>query len=811
MRVLGRQPAAVGARDRPRGPAGRDVEVPVGERGAGEDLAAGDVARPRGPQDRTAAHLQQDVAGGRRTACFQQRGGGVEAAHARDQPRIGAGRQADRLLAGAQRLRPAALRQPQHRQLAEGHRQEQVRGQATVVDHVVDRRLGLVEPSQAQQRPGGGGLGDEQRGALPGLAGHPHDAGRGLQRRGVALEHRLGPAEPEPEVEPGRQLVVDEPGEPPGGVVERRLRRAAQEVLGERDLPGGDRRQRRQPQAVGVGQRAARPLVHLRRSRLVAGAGRQLDLQPDRVLGLRVDRGPGRRQADSRVAVAAQQVLDAGAARCDGGTLRSARRQQLEDRAERAASAIELAGPGGCLGLGQSQVDASCRRVGRLGHEAGRRRVPAGGQGRRPLAVGVPGGAQQGDRRLVPRHGRALDVGRPGRQVGALGGQVGRDPRVGADQPAAAGAGEHRRPHDRVAERQLVRGGPGQQAGRHQGVGQVGQLVLGDVGGAGGDAQPARVAGHGRALEQPPLRCRQRRQLALERRPHGRRDAGGVLRRRQRTAALLAVGVCEREQEERGATALAMEVVGDRRRHRVAEQGAAGLDVERAKLQAQRLALAVGRRERAVEHRRQLGRTQAQRQAHRAARWSRQQVREQLDRRRVGPVQVVEHEQDRMALGDRRQQLPDRAVGAMALLRRDRGRRAGGRAEGRQRGSQRVGVGPGQRGPLGDVERSQPVVDGVTDDPERRLALELRRAALQHQPSARGGDGGQLPQQPALADPGRARDLDGPSAVAEDADHRGELRIPRDQRATPIDHPASLAKRGGPGEGCEGWGEGSPG
>ena len=74
---------------------------------------------------------------------------------------------------------------------------------------------------------------------------------------------------------------------------------------------------------------------------------------------------------------------------------------------------------------------------------------------------------------------------------------------------------------------------------------------------------------------------------------------------------------------------------------------------------------------------------EAERQQDRRIRLAADQRRDQLDRGAVAPVQVVEHQHERLPVGDQPEQAPDGAVGPVALV-GDRRRLAVGRAQGGQ-------------------------------------------------------------------------------------------------------------------------------
>ena len=81
-------------------------------------------------------------------------------------------------------------------------------------------------------------------------------------------------------------------------------------------------------------------------------------------------------------------------------------------------------------------------------------------------------------------------------------------------------------------------------------------------------------------------------------------------------------------------------------------------------------------------------------------------------------------------------------------------------------------------------ERPEVLVEGVDEQPERQVALELRRAAGEHQHAAGVGALAQLGEQPALADPGLTDDLDGKEAAAAESVERSVQRRSSGPRPT---------------------------
>ncbi len=225
----------------------------------------------------------------------------------------------------------------------------------------------------------------------------------------------------------------------------------------------------------------------------------------------------------------------------------------------------------------------------------------------------------------------------------------------------------------------------------------------------------------------------------------------------------------------------------DRARHAGTEQVARRGRAQRGEVQAQGRLLAQRRRHGDPELGRQLGGANAEREQHRPARGVREQVRQQLDRAGVGPLHVVEGEDERCLAGDRGQQTAHRAVGAIALLLQ------AGRVSIRQtlEGGQDDGElgrrAAGQRGEAVGRLGEQPVVEGVGEHAERQLGLELRGASRQHDVTALARVRRQLAQQAALADARLAGDLQdrarrGAVESVERGADRLHLRVATDER-----------------------------
>ena len=208
----------------------------------------------------------------------------------------------------------------------------------------------------------------------------------------------------------------------------------------------------------------------------------------------------------------------------------------------------------------------------------------------------------------------------------------------------------------------------------------------------GGQHALERIAGHRRALQQDERRGRQRRQLAGQRGAHGSRHRrfDGAARPAGRSSASIAPRAsCSRKNGLPPLSRYSWSRIG--RRHGGAEQVAGGGRAQRRELQARARPLAHRRRQRDVELCVELGGTEAQRDEHRAARGMGEQMPEQLDRTGIGPLDVVEDEDERRVGGERGEQVTDRPVRAVALLlhpgravRRSAPRRQAGRPRARR-------------------------------------------------------------------------------------------------------------------------------
>ncbi len=474
-----------------------------------------------------------------------------------------------------------------------------------------------------------------------------------------------------------------------------------------------------------------------------------------------------------RVAVAAEQVLAGGARgdepRAQLGELRRHDREHVEQRRERP---LELAGRRERGGERSEQLEPAAVA---LRHQPQRRRVPARGLGRSPWRGRVAGLREDRDRVVVAGIGAALEVVGPRRQRSAGPLELGRRAGVGAEPPALAGGLIGRAPDDRVAEAVAARQvGGGHEPHRDELVERRRQLALADLPGRRREAEVGRVAGDGPALHEPPRGLVQRRDLLSERHRDGRRevargqgaarDGGDEIRGPRQLLQVEGVAAAEPE-----------DLLAHARRQGVAEQRVGLLRGERRQADVDDAAVPPCRLERPEHRRRQPAGAERARDQQRRARGAAEQVRDELERGVVGPLQVVEQHDDRRAAGELLQQRAHGAVCAIALV-LQRGRRRGV-----------AGVDGGEHaGELGDPVAEHPlqpvgpepggvVVERVDPHAERQVALELRAAAGQHGAAALAPAPCQLLQHARLADAGLAAERHVPG-IAPEALERGRDR-----------------------------------
>ena len=164
--------------------------------------------------------------------------------------------------------------------------------------------------------------------------------------------------------------------------------------------------------------------------------------------------------------------------------------------------------------------------------------------------------------------------------------------------------------------------------------------------------------------------------------------------------------------------------------------------------------------ERSCESLGHLARAHCHGNEHGCGRRSAQQRAEQLDRCRIRPVEVVEHEYERPRLREKLEERTHCSVRAIALvLQCDdvRGREPRHRGEDLCELRQDVLV---QMLQAIRVEPTQVLVECIDENRERKVSLELRRGSCKDEPALRIGATGELCEQAALPDPGLAYELD---------------------------------------------------
>jgi hypothetical protein len=180
-------------------------------------------------------------------------------------------------------------------------------------------------------------------------------------------------------------------------------------------------------------------------------------------------------------------------------------------------------------------------------------------------------------------------------------------------------------------------------------------------------------------------------------------------------------------------------------------------------------------------------------QRHRSAGGSAHQVAEQLDRRRVGPVHVVQNQQHGRACRKALEQGADGAVGPVTLV--DERRSLSGRHQGPERREDRGQLEePFACQPLrrASVERGEVFVAGVHEHREREVALELDAAAFEHEVAAPVRAPSEFREEAGLADPGLPCDRGDPGRAVrgriELAVESRKLALPPDERLCRFRH-----------------------
>ena len=234
-----------------------------------------------------------------------------------------------------------------------------------------------------------------------------------------------------------------------------------------------------------------------------------------------------------------------------------------------------------------------------------------------------------------------------------------------------------------------------------------------------------------------------------------RRDASPVRRLWLRVSS---TGASELERVERIAPALMVETLdvdlGD-----AADELPDTLELQRAELDGLDAGSSLDAADRLHDGEIALPGPDRHRDQDRGLRRATREVREQLERGAVGPLQVIQDQHDRAGGGEPFDQLPDGMVDAEALRRRDRIlERFVEIPERGEHDRKRAEPVLGQAIERAAVERLEIRVERVDEKPERELLLELRRPPVQSHATESGRGVRQLLQQPRLPDPRFARD-----------------------------------------------------
>ena len=127
-------------------------------------------------------------------------------------------------------------------------------------------------------------------------------------------------------------------------------------------------------------------------------------------------------------------------------------------------------------------------------------------------------------------------------------------------------------------------------------------------------------------------------------------------------------------------------------------------------------------------------------------------MRDELQRRVVGPVQVVEYDHDRSPCGKALQQEADGSVSAEPLVAQHRLLPASGGPDARQHPRELDDAVSDEAFEPVVADRAHVVVEGVDPHAEGHVALELRSAPGEDEMSTPRGGARKLRQQPGLAD-----------------------------------------------------------
>jgi len=370
----------------------------------------------------------------------------------------------------------------------------------------------------------------------------------------------------------------------------------------------------------------------------------------------------------------------------------------------------------------------------------------------------VRGLLEHGDRGLVSGACAPLEVMRALRELRAARLQRGRDARMRGEAPALASRLVDRAAHDRVAKAIAARYlRTAQQVGGQQLIqhGQRSRLV--EVGGGDRLVELDGLARHRCPLGQAAGGLAERGDLVRKRGRHRPRDLAERLGGRGRRRA----GRCparELLEVERVAPALLEDLHPRAGVQGVAQEEVGLLGRQRERRQLDGTTTAGRRLQRPRQPDGQLPGPERHRKQHGRTRRTAQEVREELMRRVVCPVQVVERDHDGALARQRVQQAADGTVHEVALVGQERGLRVGaGGHDGQYPRELTDAIAEHSCQPL-VAKRSGVVVESVDPHPERDVALELRSSPGEHEIPTRIRARTQLVKQARLTDPRLAVD-----------------------------------------------------
>ena len=198
-------------------------------------------------------------------------------------------------------------------------------------------------------------------------------------------------------------------------------------------------------------------------------------------------------------------------------------------------------------------------------------------------------------------------------------------------------------------------------------VDRIDRRRLGGSGGRGGQLGIEGLSRDGGPLEDEACLLRDQGELLRERGGDRGRDVDAC--ERGLVGGRWRVGTAGRPRELLEVEGIAAAVLVEAGRVRsVTDQLARLLGAERPELDARDRAGAVRPFDRGAEPLAHLPRSRGERDEYRRGRRSMEERAEQLDRRRIGPVDVVEHQHHRLGLRERLEQHADRPVTAVALV-----------------------------------------------------------------------------------------------------------------------------------------------